>query len=73
MCDIEPKVNAAYEKGAYTDVLTQLATLREPVDQFFEDVMVNVDDETLRANRLALLARLHRTMNQVAELSRLAK
>ena len=73
LCDIEPKVNAAYEKGAYTDVLTQLATLREPVDQFFEDVMVNVDDETLRANRLALLARLHRTMNQVAELSRLAK
>lgn len=73
LCDIEPKVSAAYEKGAYTDVLTQLATLREPVDQFFEDVMVNVDDETLRANRLALLARLHRTMNQVAELSRLAK
>ncbi len=73
LCEIEPKVNASYGKGAYTDVLTQLATLREPVDQFFEDVMVNVDDEALRANRLALLARLHRTMNQVAELSRLAK
>lgn len=71
--DVEPQVQAAYEQEKYTEVLTMLAPMREPVDRFFEDVMVNVDDPALRANRLALLARLHRTMNKVAELSRLAK
>jgi glycyl-tRNA synthetase beta chain len=49
-----------------------LAPMKAPVDQFFEDVMVNAEDIDLRKNRLALLARLHATMNQVAELSRLA-
>ncbi|HIU84266.1 MAG TPA: glycine--tRNA ligase subunit beta [Candidatus Aphodousia gallistercoris] len=73
LCDVEPQVQAAYEQEKYTEVLTMLAPMREPVDRFFEDVMVNVDDPALRANRLALLARLHRTMNKVAELSRLAK
>lgn len=73
LCDVEPQVQAAYDQGNYTEVLTMLAPMREPVDRFFEDVMVNVDDPALRANRLALLARLHRTMNKVAELSRLAK
>ncbi|HVL58350.1 MAG TPA: hypothetical protein VM491_17770 [Burkholderiaceae bacterium] len=46
--------------------------LREPVDRFFDQVMVNVDDERLRGNRLALLAGLHRLMNRVADLSKLA-
>ena len=49
-----------------------LAALRAPVDAFFDDVMVNADDPALRANRLALLARLHAAMNRVADLSRLA-
>lgn len=66
-------VKAFYEKGAYTDVLKRLAPMKAAVDQFFEDVMVNVDNVQIRLNRLALLDRLHRTMNKVAELSRLAK
>lgn len=66
-------VKALYEKGAYTDVLKRLAPMKAAVDQFFEDVMVNVDNVQIRLNRLALLNRLHRTMNKVAELSRLAK
>lgn len=66
-------VKALYEKGAYTDVLKRLAPMKVAVDQFFEDVMVNVDNVQIRLNRLALLDRLHRTMNKVAELSRLAK
>lgn len=66
-------VKALYEKGAYTDVLKRLAPMKAAVDQFFEDVMVNVDNVQIRLNRLALLDRLHRTMNKVAELSRLAK
>lgn len=66
-------VKALYEKCAYTDVLKRLAPMKAAVDQFFEDVMVNVDNVQIRLNRLALLDRLHRTMNKVAELSRLAK
>ena len=41
-------------------------------DAFFDTVMVNADDPALKANRLALLNQLHRTMNRVADLSRLA-
>ena len=46
--------------------------LSAPVDAFFDNVMVNVDDAALRANRLALLGALRATMNRVADLSRLA-
>jgi glycyl-tRNA synthetase beta chain len=49
-----------------------LAVLRDPVDAFFADVMVNADDPALKANRLGLLATLHSAMNQVADLSRLS-
>ncbi len=73
LCVAEPKAKAHYEAGRYTDLLKGLAPMKAPVDHFFEDVMVNVEDARVRANRLALLWRLHRTMNMVAELSRLAK
>ena len=73
LCDAEPKAKAHYEAGRYTELLKGLAPMKAPVDRFFEDVMVNVEDARVRANRLALLWRLHRTMNMVAELSRLAK
>ncbi len=69
---IVPKANAAFASGDYTASLQALAALREPVDVFFDNVMVNVEDEKLRANRLNLLAQLHRAMNRVADLSRLA-
>ena len=69
---VEPQVQALYADAAYTDVLKLMAPMKAPVDQFFEDVMVNVENDQIRQNRLALLARLHRTMNLVAELSRLA-
>jgi len=67
-----PQADRLYEAGAYADALAALAALREPVDAFFDQVMVNADDLALRANRLALLAGLHRAMNRVAELARLA-
>jgi glycyl-tRNA synthetase beta chain len=56
----------------YAGALTTLAALREPVDAFFDGVMVNAEDPRLRGNRLALLAGLHRLMNRVADLSKLA-
>jgi len=60
------------EKGAYTEALASLATLREPVDAFFDDVMVNVDDDTVRNNRLNLLKQLRDLFLEVADISQLA-
>ena len=67
-----PLADAAFERGDYTASLQALAALKAPVDRFFEDVMVNAEEPALRRNRLALLAALHRAMNRVADLSRLA-
>jgi glycyl-tRNA synthetase beta chain len=69
---IAPKAEAAFAAGDYTASLQALAALRAPVDAFFDNVMVNAEDEKLRANRLALLAQLHRAMNRVADISKLA-
>jgi glycyl-tRNA synthetase beta chain len=67
-----PKANAAFETGDYTASLQALAVLKAPVDDFFDNVMVNAEDPALRSNRLGLLATLHQAMNRVADLSRLA-
>ncbi len=61
-----------FEAGDYTASLQALATLREPVDAFFDNVMVNADDPALKANRQGLLATLYQAMNRVADLSKLA-
>lgn len=55
----------------YTAQLVNLAALREPVDAFFDGVMVNAEDAAVRANRLALLTRLDRACRSVADLSQL--
>ncbi len=69
---VGPQAHQCYAAGDYTAALRALAALKAPVDAFFDHVMVNADDPVLRANRLALLARLQAAMNQVADLSRLA-
>jgi len=69
---IEDPIEHHLQAGNYTAALGELATLREPVDALFDQVMVLADDETLRRNRLALLAHMHRMMNRVADLSLLA-
>jgi glycyl-tRNA synthetase beta chain len=68
----QPLADALFAKGEYTASLRELAALKGPVDAFFDGVMVNAEDPALRANRLALLAALHATMNRVADLSKLA-
>ena len=65
--DVERLVTAR----RYADALTRLASLRGPVDAFFENVMVMADDVRVRANRLALLAALQRLFLHIANLSRL--
>jgi glycyl-tRNA synthetase beta chain len=60
------------ESCDYTNVLTTLADLRDPVDGFFDDVLVMTDDAALRNNRLALLGELHAMFLNVADVSRLS-
>ena len=67
-----PQADAKFQAGDYTGSLQMLAALRAPVDAFFDGVMVNAEEADLRLNRLGLLALLHRAMNRVADLSRLA-
>ncbi|MFG6412926.1 glycine--tRNA ligase subunit beta [Roseateles sp. DC23W] len=72
IADVQPQADLLFEQHDYTGSLKALAALRGPVDAFFDGVMVNAEDPALRANRLALLGRLHAAMNRVADLSRLA-
>jgi glycyl-tRNA synthetase beta chain len=67
--ELAPAAEQYFASGEYEAGLTTLAPLKLPVDRFFDEVMVNVEDEALRNNRLALLARLRATMNRVADLS----
>lgn len=72
MAQVVPAANAQFEAGDYTASLQTLAVLREPVDAFFDGVMVNAEQADLRLNRLGLLMSLHTAMNRVAQLERLA-
>ncbi|MCI8208797.1 glycine--tRNA ligase subunit beta [Pseudomonas sp. S25] len=63
--DVQPMAAARQ----YSETLARLAALREPVDAFFEAVMVNAEDASVRANRYALLARLRGLFLGVADIS----
>jgi glycyl-tRNA synthetase beta chain len=69
---LEPVVNAAMTKADYTGALQAVASARDSVDTFFAEVMVMDENLSVRANRLALLSKLHRLMNRVADISMLA-
>ena len=66
------KATPLFQAGDYTGYLKAFAVLKSPVDAFFESVMVMVDDQELRKNRLALLQDLRDEMNRVADISKLA-
>jgi glycyl-tRNA synthetase beta chain len=68
--DAEAAVKA--RANDYRGAITALATLRAPVDAFFEKVLVNDPDASIRANRLHLLAALRNTMHLVADFSKVA-
>ncbi|OQW69085.1 MAG: glycine--tRNA ligase subunit beta [Proteobacteria bacterium ST_bin12] len=72
LSQVKPEADKLFESGDYTSSLKALAALKSPVDDFFDNVMVNAEDPALKANRLGLLATLHQTMNRVADLSKLA-
>ncbi|EKO3688104.1 glycine--tRNA ligase subunit beta [Vibrio metschnikovii] len=62
-----------FASGDYQQALSQLASLREPVDAFFDNVMVMADDEVLKQNRLTLLNDLRNLFLQIADISLLQK
>lgn len=63
------KVAPLFAAGEYEQALASLAALREPVDRFFDDVMVMAEDATIRNNRLALLSQLRALFLKVADIS----
>jgi len=68
----QQKVAPMLETRAYAEVLNELADLRDPIDRFFDDVMVMAEDEAIRNNRLALLGELRALFLHVADISRLS-
>jgi glycyl-tRNA synthetase beta chain len=62
-------VGTLIEKGEYTGALKEIATLRPLVDTFFDDVMVFAEDETIKNNRIALLASVSGLFNNIADFS----
>jgi glycyl-tRNA synthetase beta chain len=69
---LQPDVDKAFRALDYTAALKALASLKTPVDAFFDKVMVMDKDPRVRANRIGFLGKLHGTMNRIADLSKLA-
>jgi glycyl-tRNA synthetase beta chain len=65
--EVEDRVSA----GEYTEALQRLASLKEPVDRFFDGVLVMADEPVVRGNRLGLLHRVSELFLQIADVSRL--
>jgi glycyl-tRNA synthetase beta chain len=68
-----PRVEQHRSRKEYADALLLLSTAREPVDKFFDKVMVMVEDEKIRANRLALLRTLLKEFSTIADFSEIVK
>ena len=66
---IEPRARAMLDTGEYTGALANLAGLRDDIDRYFDTVKVMDDDERLRGNRLALLARIGALFMETADIS----
>ena len=62
-------VEAEFNEGNYTNGLTKLAALQQPIDNFFENVMVNAEDEAVRENRYAILGQLQGLFMHTADIS----
>ena len=64
-----PQINEHYAQGEYDSAMTVLAELRDDVDNFFEKVMVNDNDEAIKNNRLAILNKLSQVFSKTADIS----
>jgi glycyl-tRNA synthetase beta chain len=66
-----PRAAEAVEAERFADAMAALATLRAPIDRFFEEVTVNAEEADKRSRRLALLARFRDAVHRVADFSRI--
>ena len=71
LADVQKLSGNSLGQEAFNDAMGSLATLREPVDEFFTRVTVNSEDEGLRANRLRLLWGIRNTLNKIADFSQI--
>jgi glycyl-tRNA synthetase beta chain len=69
---VKASVETRVADGSWLDALTEIATLRGPVDAFFDRVMVMAEDQRVRTNRLALLTAIARMFGKIADFSRIA-
>jgi glycyl-tRNA synthetase beta chain len=68
----EKKVTDAMARGQFDQALKEIASLRNPVDAFFEDVMVLTEDPAVRSNRLNLLGHIARLFGKFADFSKIS-
>lgn len=71
LTSLSQTVEPMFASGNYEDALSQLSSLRDPVDAFFDTVMVMTDDEAIKNNRIALLNTMNQLFLRAADLSRL--
>jgi len=71
LTSLSDTVKPLFDQGDYESALCKLSVLREPVDKFFDTVMVMTDDEAVRNNRIALLNKMSALFLRAADLSRL--
>jgi len=69
VAEVSSSLEPVFAASDYTQAMKTLAELREPVDQFFDQVMVMADDEAVKNNRLALLSQLRNLFLEVADIS----
>ncbi|WP_045319501.1 glycine--tRNA ligase subunit beta [Limimaricola cinnabarinus] len=67
----QPKIDAAMASEDFGAAMAAMASLRAPIDAFFEAVQVNADNQVLRRNRLNLLSRIRATCGAVADLTKI--
>ncbi|RGP40525.1 Glycine--tRNA ligase [Altererythrobacter insulae] len=71
LAEAGPKAEAAVAEEDFSGAMSALASLRAPIDRFFEDVIVNAEEKDVRAARLTLLSRFRDAVHQVADFSRI--
>ena len=69
--EVSSAVQPMLDNNDYANILTSLAGLRNPVDNFFDEVMVMCDDEAVKLNRLALLNQINALFMTTADISKL--
>lgn len=69
--NVEEKIESAIDKNEYDKALDLLVTLKDPIDNYFDNVMVMVEDEKIKNNRLGLLKKIYNTMTDICDLSKI--